>query len=118
LGPAFAEVGGAFTVIVTLETDGGQEPLVIVHLKTFCPADNPVTVVLGKFGLLIVPLPETTVHEPVPTVGVLAERVTVCVQIDWLGPALDGVGPGLTVMSMLELVELFAQALLEITIRR
>ena len=27
---------------------------------------------LGSVGLVIVPLPETNVHKPVPTVGVLA----------------------------------------------
>ena len=44
----------------------------IVQAKTFVPKANPVIVVLGKVGFVIVPLPEINVHKPVPTVGVLA----------------------------------------------
>lgn len=42
----------------------------MVHAKTFVPNPNPVIFVPGKVGLVIVPLPETKVHEPVPIAGV------------------------------------------------
>ena len=36
------------------------------------PNPKPVIVVFGRVAFVIVPLPETNVHKPVPTVGVLA----------------------------------------------
>jgi hypothetical protein len=81
LFPALEVVGGALTVIVTEETEGGQEPLVIVQRSTLIPTLNPVTVELGALTEVIVPPPDTTVHEPVPTVGVFAASVVVAAQI-------------------------------------
>ena len=44
----------------------------MVHAKTFVPKPNPVMLVLGNKGFVIVPLPDINVHEPVPDVAVLA----------------------------------------------
>ena len=60
-------------------------------------------VVVGESEFVIVPAPETNVHDPVPTRGLLAaivaeeETHTVCV-----GPALATVGGSLIVMVMFE----------------
>lgn len=41
-------------------------PLVMVHMKVLMPAVKPVMVVLGRFGFVIVPGPESFVHVPSP----------------------------------------------------
>lgn len=63
--------------MVMFETAGAQGAFEMVHAKTFTPNPKAVTVVFGKFGLEIVPLPETKVHKPVPTIGALAVIVAV-----------------------------------------
>ena len=65
-------VGTSFTKIAIVAVEFVQGKLEISHWKIFVPKPNPVIVVLGSVGLVIVPLPETNVHKPVPTVGVLA----------------------------------------------
>ena len=59
-------------MIVTFETEGAQGAFEMVHAKTLFPSPNPVTPVVGDNELLMVPIPETKVHTPVPTVAVLA----------------------------------------------
>jgi hypothetical protein len=50
--------GGVLSrVIVTVSLDSGQEPFVIVHLKTFGPTPSPVTCESREFGETIVPAP-------------------------------------------------------------
>jgi hypothetical protein len=71
LGPAFEMEGSGIPVIVTFEAEAGQGKFVILHRKTFGPVPRPVTVVFGRRGFVIVPLPEINVHEPVPTAAVL-----------------------------------------------
>ncbi len=44
----------------------------MVHAKTFVPKPSAVIKVVGDKELLMVPLPETIVHTPVPIVAVLA----------------------------------------------
>lgn len=51
--------------------------LLIVHAKTFTPDPKPVIDVVGESELVIVPLPETNVQTPVPTIAVLAFIVVV-----------------------------------------
>ncbi|MFN5786086.1 MAG: hypothetical protein ACK457_08940, partial [Flavobacteriia bacterium] len=47
-------------------------PLVIVHLNVaVVPAGTAVTEVPGELGVVMVAVPETTDHRPVPTLGVL-----------------------------------------------
>jgi len=56
-----------------LDDDGAQGELEIVHAKTFVPKPNPKIDVVGEIELVIVPLPETKVQTPAPTIGVLAD---------------------------------------------
>jgi len=72
LEPALAIVGTWLTVIVTFELEGAHGALEIVHVKILFPNPNPVILVLGALGFVIVPLPETKVHSPEPTSAVLA----------------------------------------------
>jgi hypothetical protein len=72
LVPAFEIVGTSFTIIATVEVDGAHGALEMVHAKTFVPKPKPVILVVGERELVIVPLPETKVQAPVPTIAVLA----------------------------------------------
>jgi hypothetical protein len=56
--------------MTTSSKEGGQVPFVIVQRKTFVPTPRPVTGVVGEDGEEIVPVPETSVHVPVPVEGV------------------------------------------------
>lgn len=99
-GPAFAGVGRSSTRMFTVSREGGQEPLVMVQTKRLLPMLMPVTSDEAEVGELTVPDPETTVHNPVPTVGTLAVMVVLEPrQITWLVPAFDWVGCGSTVMT-------------------
>ena len=66
----------------------------MVHAKTLFPKANPVIVEFGKVGFVIVPIPETKVQAPVPTVAALAFIVVVGEEIQsvWLEPAFAVVG--------------------------
>ena len=78
LGPALAMLGAGFTIIVIVDNVKGQAPLlVILHCKIFVPKLKPLTIVVGLFALLKVPLPVIILHVPVPLVGVLAANVVV-----------------------------------------
>ena len=79
-GPAFAVVGAASRVIVTVSFDAGHEALLIVQMNVFAPIDKPVTPDVGSLGVVTVALPAITVHAPVPTVGVLPAKVAVVAQ--------------------------------------
>ena len=58
--------------MVTFELEGEHGALEIVQAKTLVPKAKPVIEVVGESELVIVPLPETKVQTPVPTVAVLA----------------------------------------------
>jgi hypothetical protein len=73
--PAFAVVGFASRVIVTLSNEAGHVPFVIVHLKTFGPIDNPVTVDVAEEGVVTVPVPEMRLQKPFPIVGTFPANV-------------------------------------------
>ena len=75
--PAFATVGISSTVIATVDVLGAHGAFEMVQAKTLFPKPNPVIEVVGESELVIVPLPETNVHTPVPTPGVLAFIVVV-----------------------------------------
>ena len=50
----------------------------MVHLKVaLAPIVNPVTVLVGDVGVVIVAVPDTTLHKPVPDVAVFAASVVV-----------------------------------------
>src|SRR6266567_8861803 len=81
--------GDGLRVMVTSEVESVQVPLWIVQRKTFAPNPRPVTPDVGLLGVVIVPVPLTSVHVPVPTVGLLPARVAVLVsQKAWSAPAL------------------------------
>lgn len=90
--PAFAIVGMSSTQISTSSIEGGQVAPVIVQRKIFEPILKPVTEVTGEVGLVIVPLPLMSVHNPVPTIGVFPFRVEEKEQIAESIPALATVG--------------------------
>ena len=71
---------------------GVQVPLVIVQVKVFTPVVMPVTPLVGLAGVVTTPVPAVTVQAPVPTVGALAAKVAVGLQIVWSIPAAEVVG--------------------------
>lgn len=73
--------------MVTVLVELGQGGFEMVHINTFAPAPNPVTVVVGDPGVVIVPAPLTKVQVPVPTAGVFPASVAVLLQMVWFGPA-------------------------------
>ncbi len=65
-------------VIFTSSKDAGHGGLLIVHLKVYVFPASPLNVLIGLAGSVIVPpVPPIILHDPVPTVGLLAARVTV-----------------------------------------
>jgi hypothetical protein len=65
-------------VITTSSKVAAQGELDIVQRKVTVPAaTKPVTPEVGEPGLVIVAVPETTVHNPVPVTGVLPAKVAV-----------------------------------------
>jgi hypothetical protein len=58
-------------VIVTSSVEGGQGELLIVQRKTYVVPAVPVKLLVGLDGdVIIPPVPETTLHNPVPIDGV------------------------------------------------
>jgi hypothetical protein len=110
--PALDAVGASTPVIVTWAKLGEQGLLEIVHWKTFGPAPNPLTAELGNAALAIIPLPLTSVHTPVPTIGVFPLRVALVPQTLCAIPASATVGEVTPVSVTWE--ELEAQGGLEI----
>ena len=72
--PGEAVTGRSFVRVVLLLAE--QLPLVTVHFNTAgVPATTPVTVVVFEDGVVIVAVPLTKVHKPVPGEGSLAAIV-------------------------------------------
>jgi hypothetical protein len=91
--PASAVVGNEFTVITTSSLDVHVPLLVVQRSVTDEPTTNPVSVEVAEAGVVIVAIPATTVHVPLPTPGVFPASVAfVILQICWSGPALAAVG--------------------------
>jgi len=75
-GPAADTVGTAVFVSTTSSVDAAQGAFEIVHLKVaLVPTGTPVTPDTGEAGVVIEAVPLTTVHTPVPIVGVLPANV-------------------------------------------
>ena len=74
----------------------------MVHLSvTLDPTVSPVIVVVGECSAVIVAVPDTTVHVPVPIVAVFpAKVVVVTLHKCWSVPAFAVVGAGPTVKSI------------------
>lgn len=64
-------------MIATVEMDGAQGGLEMVHSKIFVPTVSPVILVVGDSELVIIPDPEISDHVPVPTSAELAFIVVV-----------------------------------------
>jgi hypothetical protein len=94
-GPASATVGKASLFKVISSWVEAQTPFDTVQRSTaLVPAGTPVTVVVAEFKLVIVAVPLTILHTPVPTTGAVADMVNVpvlhCVML--AGPATDALG--------------------------
>ncbi len=81
--------GTVLDVMETFDELGVQFPLLTVHLKTDVPSAKPVMVVLFKVGVVILPVPETKVQDPVPTAAMFPFKVAVVAQTVWLIPAFE-----------------------------
>ena len=79
--PEFGVIGFASTSMLTSSNEGVQTPFEIVHLKVLVPVDNPDTEVFARFAFANVPVPEMTVHTPLPTVGALPLSVVTVAQM-------------------------------------
>ena len=68
-------VGKALLVSIISSVDV-QAPFVIVHLSVaLVPTGTPVTVEVLDVGVVMVAVPVTTVHKPVPVTGALPASV-------------------------------------------
>jgi hypothetical protein len=90
--PAFEMVGGRSLVIETVDEEGAQTPLVIVHSKILMPGFKAETVDNVLPGFETVEVPVNTDHEPVPIKGAFEVIVAVEEQTVWLLPAAEIVG--------------------------
>ena len=78
--PASATLGGSSFVMVTSSVDEPQKPLLMVHLRVVAvPAVKPVMPVVDNVAVVIVQVPLTILHAPVPTAGVLPAKFAVAV---------------------------------------
>jgi len=102
--PALETVGETSPIMVTVLADVGHTPLEIVHTKLFVPLLNPVTVLFGEAGFVTEDVPVTTVHKPVPVIGVLALSVAVLAHSVCVVPALEAEG-GTSLVTVTVLVD-------------
>ena len=95
-------VGRLLLVSTTSSVEAVQAPLLIVQRSvTLVPAGTPLTADVAELALSIVAVPLTTDQLPVPTAGVLPDKVKLpLLQLDWSAPALAAVGSWLTVVVM------------------
>ena len=96
--PALAAVGLSLLVMVISSDVAVHGALLMVQRNTFAPTPKPVIPEVGELEVVIVPAPETSVHDPAPTVAVLPARVAVVAQINWSAPAAALVGVAITVI--------------------
>jgi len=110
----------AVVVITTSSVEGVQVPLEIVQRRVAVPpeAANPVTPEVGEVGVVMVAVPDTTDHKPVPAAGVLPAKVAVVApQAGVISvPALAVVGVADTVTMVVAAGELHAAGPLAITL--
>ena len=74
-------VGISFTIRATVEEEDAQGGFEIVHSKIFVPNPKPVIEVVGESELVIVPLPDTNDHDPVPTTAGFAAIIAFGLEI-------------------------------------
>ncbi len=76
--PALATVGGSATNMIISSVLLAQPGAEIVQRKVaLAPIVKPVTPDNGSVGVVIVAVPDTTLHTPVPDVAVFAANVAV-----------------------------------------
>jgi len=64
--------------MVISSVEDAQTPLEMVHLRVaLLPGVTPVTAVVLEEGVVIIAVPLTTDHRPLPTIGLLAAIVKV-----------------------------------------
>lgn len=95
--PALAVVGLSALVILTESADGVQLPFEMRHSNLFVPALSPVMVVFSRVESANIAVPDSTVHLPMPEVGVLPASVALVPHTTWSEPALAVVGAKLIV---------------------
>jgi len=94
-------------VITTSDVEAVQGALDIVQRKVAVSGTvKPVTPEVGELGVVIVAVPDTTDHAPVPTVAVLPANVAIVTPQEGLiaEPALATVGVALTVIAKVRAV--------------
>jgi hypothetical protein len=98
--PLLDTVGGSELKTVISSNESGQVPLAIVQRRvTSVPGVRPVIGVFSSFISVIVAVPLSTVHVPVPTIAVFPARlVEVTLQRVWSTPASAVVGDWSTVI--------------------
>jgi hypothetical protein len=100
--PAFAMLGLVNCVTETVDVVGGHTPLDIVHWNIFVPKLSPVILVMSLVGVVMEPAPETSDHNPLPTMGVFPMSVAVAAQTDCEAPAVAIVGFASLVIATVE----------------
>ena len=78
--PASATVG-VILLMVTSSVEEVHGALAMVHLNTELVPVMPLTVALGLLIPVIIPVPLTRLHVPVPTIAVFPDKVAVLPQI-------------------------------------
>ena len=74
--PASAVLGLSWFVMITSSVLLEHEPLLMVHLNVaLVPRGTPVTPLVSELMLVTLAVPPTTLHVPVPIVGLLAANV-------------------------------------------
>lgn len=91
-------------MIATVDVEGGQVPLDMVHWNTFVPTDKKFTADVGELGEVTTPLPDNNDQTPDPTAGAFAAIVAeeTVAQMVWLGPATEMVGTGSRTIATVE----------------
>ena len=100
-GPAFAVVGIAELITITVLVEAVHVPLEMLHWRTYVPMIIPVVVVVAEFGLVMVGElgPLIILHVPVPVKGTFpAITVVATLQRFCVGPAFEVVGGAELVM--------------------
>lgn len=98
--PALDTVGGAMLLIVTSSLAGVQGGLETVQrITTLVPDGIAVIVDVALLTFVIVAVPDTTLHVPVPAVGVLPANVADVAHIVWSVPALAAELPEIVIVT-------------------
>ena len=64
-----------------------QDPRLTVHLKVLFPKARLETGLLAANWLVMIPVPEVTLHDPIPWTGGIAFRLAVPLQLESVAPA-------------------------------